>query len=433
MVKKLIGNGYFKRYFLFTLGIFFMSFGVSLIIKADLGTSPISNLPYVLSILFEPGIGMFMLYFNIGLILIQILLLGKKTPKSILLQLPVAVLFSYFIELTMQMLSSLQPEFYMQKATFLFIGCFVMALGIYLEVIADVIMLSGEAFVKTISDKFKLDFGYVKVGFDATLAISSGIVGYVYAQKIIGVREGTIIAALVVGLMVKFLKHRLSFVEEYVQRESIMAQNLLLDRTNTIVTISREYGSGGRDIGKRLARELNISFFDSDIIKLISKDYQFSEEYVKENEQSISSNNFSFDSLLSLDANIQTPEDKLFQAEAKAIRQLASKESCVIIGRCADFILKDFSNCINVFIYADETFKIKQVSKREHLSKSDAKMRIEDINNKRATHYNYYTRKIWGLAQNYDIAISSSFVGVDETIAIISKYVKGKMNKAVSK
>lgn len=426
MIENFIQKGYLKRYTVFILGIFCIAFGISLIIKATLGTSPISNLPYVLHVLFKQSIGLYTLYFNISFILFQVVLLGKKTSPSIFLQLPVAAIFSYFIDLSLHMLEFLNPEIYMEKSLYLLLGCFILAFGVYLEIIADIIMLPGDAFVKVFSDRFNMDFGYVKVGFDATLAISSIILGYIYTYTIIGVREGTIVAALSVGLIVKFLKHKLTFVQEYVQHEAIVDRIKSLNTTHTVVTISREYGSRGNDVGKRLAKELSVPFYDSDIIKLISKDDRFSEKFVKENEQSIPQKS-PLDSLLSMDIKNETPEDKLFQAETKVIMELASKGSCVIMGRCADYILRDFTNCINVFVYANESFKIQTVSKRENLNETDAKHLIDDIDTKRSHHYNYYTKKIWGLARNYDIAISTSFAGLDETVQIIGKYVKNQM------
>ena len=155
----------FKRYVLFTIGLFINALGVSLITKAQLGTSPISSTPYTLSLGFPLTMGTFTFLLNMVLIVGQIAFLRKEFSKIQLLQIPVSVLFGYFIDFTMSMLSSLHPQEYGFKLFYLLLGCMILGFGVCLEIIADVVMLSGEAFVKAISGKFDKDFGITKVFF----------------------------------------------------------------------------------------------------------------------------------------------------------------------------------------------------------------------------------------------------------------------------
>ena len=178
------------RYLFFIAGLFVNAFGISLIIKANLGSSPISSLPYTLSLNFPVTLGQFTLLLNAALIAGQIWLLKRDFRKEQFLQIPVAILFSFFIDCSMALLGGFTPAGYASQILSLIAGCAILGLGVSMEVIANVVMLSGEAFVKAI-----------------TLMI---------AGSIEGVREGTIIAALIVGLFARFFNRRLGFVNKMI-------------------------------------------------------------------------------------------------------------------------------------------------------------------------------------------------------------------------
>jgi uncharacterized membrane protein YczE len=220
MIKKEIS----RRYILFTIGLFINSFGVSFITKANLGTSPISSIPYTLSLAFKPTLGMFTLYMSILLIILQVILLGKNFPKEYLLQIPVSIVFSWFIDLTMGVLSFMEPHTYWMSFSSLILGCVILGIGVYLEMIADVVMLPGESFVKAVSITFHKDFGKTKIVFDSSMTIIASIIGLIIFHKFKGIREGTVIAALLVGLIARSLKRKLRFVENFLIRSSSVAK-----------------------------------------------------------------------------------------------------------------------------------------------------------------------------------------------------------------
>lgn len=192
-----------KRYAIFLLGLYINSLGISFITKASLGTSPISSVPYVLSLGFVPTLGQFTVAFNLLLIALQILILGKRFKKSSLLQIPVTVLFGCFIDWSMALLFWVKPEIYLIQILYLAAGCAVLGFGVYLEVAADVVMLPGEAFVKAVTLRFQTDFGLTKVCFDASMAGSAAVISLLLFHQLRGVREGTIMAALAVGFIAK--------------------------------------------------------------------------------------------------------------------------------------------------------------------------------------------------------------------------------------
>ena len=192
-----------KRYIIFLMGLFISSFGVSFVTKASIGTSPISSIPYVLSLGFQPTLGQFTVFFSLFLILLQIIVLRKQFQPVQLLQIPVSIIFGYFIDFTMNLIASFHPQVYSIKLISLLFGCIILGFGVYLEVIADVVMLPGEAFVKSIVTRFHTDFGITKVCFDATMTCFAGVCSLLLFHQINGVREGTMIAALTIGLIAK--------------------------------------------------------------------------------------------------------------------------------------------------------------------------------------------------------------------------------------
>ena len=202
-----------KRYLIFFIGLFVNSLGVSLITKANLGTSPISSIPYVLSLNFSFTLGNFTIFFSIFLIFLQLCILRKNFKLEHLLQIPISILFGYFIDFTMVLLKSVNPETYVMKFVYLLIGCLILGFGVYLEVLANVAMLPGESFVRAIVNTWNREFGSTKVMFDVSMAVIAAVLSFVFAYHLDGVREGTIIAALLVGFIARFFGKKLEFVK----------------------------------------------------------------------------------------------------------------------------------------------------------------------------------------------------------------------------
>lgn len=199
-----------KRYLIFFIGLFVNSLGVSLITKANLGTSPISSIPYVLSLNFSFTLGNFTIFFSIFLIFLQLCILRKNFKLEHLLQIPISILFGYFIDFTMVLLKSVNLETYIMKFVYLLIGCLILGFGVYLEVLANVAMLPGESFVRAIVNTWNREFGSTKVMFDVSMAVIAAVLSFVFAYHLDGVREGTIIAALLVGFIARFFGKNLN-------------------------------------------------------------------------------------------------------------------------------------------------------------------------------------------------------------------------------
>lgn len=199
-----------KKYLVFLVGLYVSSLGVSFVTKANLGTSPISSIPYVLSLYFWPTLGQFTMMFNSLLIVFQIILLKKDFKKEQFLQIPATILFGLFIDMTMVMLKVLNLESYFMKVVTLFCGCIFLAVGVFVQIIADVIMLPGEAFIKAVSTTFHMEFGLIKIVFDTSITIVAGILSVILLHQVSGVREGTVVAALSVGWMTRIFNRKFS-------------------------------------------------------------------------------------------------------------------------------------------------------------------------------------------------------------------------------
>ena len=227
-----------------------------------------------------------------------------------------------------------------------------------------------------------------------------------------------LIALILLILEVKKLKtHKIE--GKTVERSTISNDNL---NKHIVITISREYGSGGRYIGKLVADKLGIKLYDKEFIEKLAEETGLSEEYIENNEQkrdSLSSFNNGYYSGL-------TNSDELFLKESELIKEVSSKESCVIIGRCADFILKDDKNVIKIFIYSNMKDKIKRAIDIYGLNKEKAEKEITRIDKLRANHYKYYTEKDWNNPSNYDICINSDSLGVENAADLICEMVTEK-------
>ena len=195
-----------KRYLLLIAGLFVMALGIALMVKAELGTSPISSVPYVMSLKFTGiSLGVFTILWNLVLIAGQAILLRGQFSLYQLLQIPISLLFGAFVDFCKWMLSTLEPAGYGMSALLLLGGCLVLALGVSCTVLAGVLMNSGEEFVNAVSIRTKKEFGTVKVVFDVSLVLLSVLLSLLFFGSVQGVREGTVVAAVISGFIIKGL------------------------------------------------------------------------------------------------------------------------------------------------------------------------------------------------------------------------------------
>ena len=432
--------GKLKRYIVFLIGLFINSLGVSLITKADLGTSPISSIPYVLSLNFPFTLGQFTIAFSLLLILIQLIILRRNFKAEHLLQIPISILFGYFIDLTMVMLFFVDPQSYISSVIYLLVGCLILGFGVYTEVLANVAMLPGESFVRAVSSTWKTEFGTTKVAFDVSLTVIAAVLSLIFAHRLDGVREGTIIAALLVGFIARLFGRKLSFLDallfhsnEGQQPATVSASDNTCSSPLPVIVIGRQYGSVGHDIGKALAEKLGYHFYDNEIIQMTAGSTGYDPQFIKDREENMT-NSFLYDLMSQMYVYSETqesPRDEIFESEAKVIRDLAEKGNCVIVGRCADYVLRDRPDTLKVYLHASEDFRTERIMKTENLSREDALQKVRRMDRRRSDNYRYYTRRIWGRAQNYDLTVNTE-IGTEAVQNMIRELLEIKLKEAGS-
>lgn len=404
----------FRRYLLFVASLFINAFGIAFITKALLGTSPITSVTYVLSLFTPFTMGIWTILLNLLFVVLEPFLMTRRELREdlrmYLLQIPISFCFGLFIDFSMFMLSWLEPSAYVIQVTVLLVGCVILALGIALEVKANAAMMAGEYFVKTITRRFHGEFGYVKLGFDITLLTIACILSLVFLSDIQGVREGTVVSALLVGPIVHFVSPAYRIFDRWINAPIKQADTPSAQHTNTIITIAREYGSGGHLLGERLAKELGIKLYDREFIRMAAQRSGIDEQYIAKNEQSIPS--FWLKCILSknseqpVEASLSA-DDILFVAESRIVQELAAQEPCIIVGRCADFVLKDHPKVVKVFCYSDLKSAVNRCVNDYGIPQEQAEAEIRRINRNRIHHYEYYTGQKWGEPHHYHLMLNT--------------------------
>lgn len=203
-----------------------------------------------------------------------------------------------------------------------------------------------------------------------------------------------------------------------------------------VINIGRQLGSGGHLIGQGIARELGISFYDKELIQLASQESGLAKEFLEQLDekkgQGFFRGMFGLRNSIMIDEyyfNDNYPSSEmLFKIQSDVIRSLAEKQSCVFVGRCADYVLKDHPRAVNIFITADLPDRITRVCRNQKMTEEKAMDYIKKMDKKRADYYNYYTDKQWGAAVSYHLCINSSALGIEETISYIIEFVEKKLH-----
>lgn len=236
-----------------------------------------------------------------------------------------------------------------------------------------------------------------------SLVFKKGIYGIAYAGCI---ADGL---CFIIALFMLVSEYRsLSNINYQKEDKKIIKSNNYQGK-HIVITISREYASGGRYVGKILSEKLGINFYDKELIDLAAKESGLANKYIEQTEE---------------ESRKTTNDDRIFIAESKVIKRLAANESCVIVGRCADYILKDDKNVLKVFLYSDDENKVKRATKYYGLKENNALKQIKKINKEREKHYNFYTNRNWKDFNNYDLAINVDKLGVEKTAENIIEYLK---------
>ena len=200
---------------------------------------------------------------------------------------------------------------------------------------------------------------------------------------------------------------------------------------NTVVTIGRQFGSAGREIGKKVAEYFDITFYDRDLLTRAAKESGFCEEMLRNHDERPTNSflynlvmdtyTFGYNSSSFVDMPIS---HKVFMAQFDTIKKIAEEEACVIVGRCADYALQEYKNCLHIFIHANEDAKVERIMRKYEVDADKAREMIVKKDRQRQSYYNYYSTKKWGRSDSYDLSINSSILGVDGTVKLLIQYIE---------
>ena len=200
---------------------------------------------------------------------------------------------------------------------------------------------------------------------------------------------------------------------------------------NTIITIGRQFGSGGHEIGQKLAEHYGIKYFDKELLTRAAKESGFCEEMLKNHDERPTNSflynlvmdtySFGYNSSSFVDMPIS---HKVFMAQFDTIKKIAEEEPCVIVGRCADYALQEYKNCLHIFIHADEESKLKRIMQKFDISEDKAREMMIKKDKQRQSYYNYYSTKKWGRSDSYDLSVNSGILGTDGTVQFLIKYIE---------
>jgi len=433
-----------KRYVLFFVSMLMASLGIAVVTKAMLGTTPISSIPFVLSIFTNGTIGIYTLYLNLALLLFAVLLMGKRQVIAhrveLILLLPITMAFALSIDLCMLLIDWYHPVSYLAKLVGLMVGCFFLALGITGEVKANVTMMAGEYFVRAVVGVVHKEFGLIKLCFDVSCVLVAIGISLAYSGHIEGLREGTVFAALITGplthIMMPWFNHLDGWLLgsekalETTSQQSHDTQSLPL-----VITLSRQFGCGGRQLGELVAKQLGIKFYDKELIALAAQDSDLPIDYVEQNEQMRSPSDLLSLAMRDYEAPLEkslTTSDRLFVSQSKVIRRVAHEGACLILGRCADYVLQDYPHdrLIRVYCYTTLEDAARRCVAEYGMPATGIEKAILDKNRARVAHYQHYTGLRWGDHNNYDLMLNTAACGLHTAANLICDLYHAKQQQS---
>lgn len=428
---------YLKRGVVYILGLFIMAIGVVFSVKSALGVSPVTCLANVVHQISAIDLGVCTTAVYCLYILVEIVILRREFKASMLLQILASTFFGLLVSLATRLFAFLPaPNTYVMQLVFLVCSIPMVAFGVMLYLAPQILPTPGEGLSIAVSKKTGLSVANCKMITDCCLVVVSAAVSLLYFHKLVGVREGTVISALTVGFVMKrmmrfFQPRLLRFVERETKLESVIKANEIpvpeKSKDRLVISISREYGSDGYDIGKMLAEKLGAPFFDNQLVRMEAEESGLSEEFIENHEQMMS-HGVIYDFVTAGYAMYNTdlpPLEKLFAAQTKVIRRLAAENDvCVIVGRCSDYILYDDPNSFRIFVHANPEYRAGCISRRLKISVEEAKAKLSKTDAARGRYYSHFTGREWGNMKYYNLAVDSGMFGTEKSVDLILDALK---------
>ena len=430
-----------KRILVFCVGQFILAVSVVFAARSNLGASPTTSIPNVIyNILLNKGVeslslGTLTTFVYLLFMLVQLLLLRKDFKPYMLLEIVVSFLFGYFITAAQFLLSFLpDPENYVIRLLYL-AGCIVAAaLGVVIYVAAQLITTPGEGVTSAMCLKLGWPIPKCKLIFDMTGVGIAAIISLIFFRGLVGVREGTIICAFLVGPVMKPIialiqKPIMEFCGTQTRRDAAMASAAAaaLDVSKLIITVDWEFGSGGDILARDLAEKLGAKVYSNDeLVSMEIAESGLPERFVREHEKLMRHSavydyaTYAYTIHQSLDQL-----DELYAAQVEVVRKIAATEKCAIIfGHCGNYILRDDPNCFKLFIHAATPVRVRRAEERHKVDAEGAQRAISATDHSRAKYHHDFTGEMWGQAKYYDLTISTTGFARPYTLELVEDAVE---------
>ena len=432
-----------KRFLCYSAGLFIMAIGVVLSVKSALGVSPVTCLANVTYQIFGVDMGISALSLGVCTtltyclyILVELILLRRDFKLSMLLQIVASTIFGFMVTLASHVFAFIPaPQTYIMRMVFLLCSIPTVAVGVMMYLAPNILPTPGEGLSIAVSHITGKSVATCKMITDSCMVVCSAAVSLIYFHAFVGVREGTVISAFLVGFVMKRVMRvcnapLLKFVERETKLERASAEEIPLDnagKPKIIITISREYGSGGYEVGQKLAEKLGITFYDKQLEPMEAEESGLPLSFIDAHEQRMTRNLF-YDFVTAGYAmyNVDLPPmEKLFAAQTRIIRRIAaSDESCIIMGRCSDYILYNNPNSFRVFIHAPTESRIARTARINNITNEEAAADVERTDLGRSRHYLQFANREWGNTKYYNLAVDTSEFGIDGSVELIDNAIR---------
>lgn len=432
-----------KRLLVYCAGLFIMAVGVVFSVKSALGVSPVTCLANVLYQIIQHkgwsgiGLGMCTTASYCLYILAEVVILRRDFEAKMLLQLVASFFFGFLVSCATRLFGFLPPpETYPMRMLFLLCSVPMVAVGVMLYLAPQILPTPGEGMSLAISKKTGLSVGASKTIFDCSMVVISAAVSLFYFHALVGVREGTVICAVTIGFVMKLLmrvceKPLMHFVERNTRlRQAMGDESYLLDKNGKpklLISVGWEFGSGGYEIAKLLARRLKIRFYgNNELIPLEAEESGLPESFIHKHEHNMA-HSVVYDFMTAGYAMHMelTPLEKLFAAQVRILRRIAAgDESAVLVGRCSDYILYNDPNSFRIFIHAPTDYRVSQVAERMNLSPKQAAADLATTDASRARYYEHFTGRPWGNMKYYNLAVDTKTFGTERSLELIEDAIR---------
>lgn len=419
-----------KRGLIYFLGLFIMALGVVFSVKSSLGVSPVTSLANVTHQITEISLGICTTGTYCFYILVELLILRREFKPAMLLQILASFFFGLLVTAATALLSFIPaPQPYLLRLLYLFISIPLVSFGVMLYLAPAILPTPGEGLSLALSGKLGKPVATCKLITDCCMVGLSALTSLLFFHALVGVREGTVISALTVGFLMKRMMRYcqaplLRFVERETKLERAIGRDLPASgKGGPILTISRETGSDGYGVAEALAKTLGIPFYDDEqLIPLEAEESGLSQDYIRAHEQAMGQSLW-YDFLTSGYAMYNEdlpPLEKLFAAQCRVLRKLAARdEGCVIVGRCADYILYQEPRSFRVFLHARPQWRAEQLAERRSITPEQAARELERTDAARARYYQNFTGRKWGDTRWFHLTVDTEAFNKEQCISLI--------------